>query len=462
MNKRTPVPASRGRQAAVQSAKVETETHYARSEDGTNIAFQVHGDGPIDLVFVPGFVSHVEISWEEPTIARFLQRLASFSRLIQFDKRGQGLSDRLGRPPTLEESMDDVRAVLDAAEIERAAVFGISEGGPMSTLLAATHPDRVSALVLYGTYARMIEAPDYPEGIKVARLEAWGERVRSEWGAAVALDMWAPSAVGDRDFERCWARLLRQGTSPSGAIDLIDLYRGIDLRAVLSAIDVPTLVLHNDGDRLVPVRQGRYLADHIPNARFVELHGPDHLPMTGDQDALLDEVEEFLVGSRQGREAERSLATILFTDIVGSTETAARLGDRRWRDLLERHDAVVRRQLALHRGREVKTMGDGFLAVFDGPARAIRCACAIRDELHGLGVEVRAGIHTGEVELLGTDVGGMAVNIGARVGALAEGGEVLVSSTVRELVVGSGIEFQERGTHRLKGAPDEWRLYAVA
>jgi class 3 adenylate cyclase/alpha-beta hydrolase superfamily lysophospholipase len=441
---------------------VESETHYARSDDGTNIAFQVHGEGAIDLVFVPGFVSHVEISWEEPTIARFLQRLASFSRLIQFDKRGQGLSDRLGRPPTLEESMDDVRAVMDAAEIERAAVFGISEGGPMSTLLAATHPDRVSALVLYGTYARMIKAPDYPEGVTVAALEAWGERVKSEWGAAVALDMWAPSAVGDRDFERCWARLLRQGTSPSGAIDLIDLYREIDLRAVLPAIDVPTLVLHNDGDRLVPVRQGRYLADHIPKARFVELHGPDHLPMTGNQETLLDEVEEFLVGSRRGHEPERALATVLFTDIVASTETAARLGDRRWRDLLERHDTAVRRQLALHRGREVKTMGDGFLAVFDGPARAIRCACAIRDELRQLGIEVRAGIHTGEVELIGEDVSGMAVNIGARVGALADGGEVLVSSTVRELVVGSGIEFEERGTHRLKGAPDEWRLFAVA
>jgi class 3 adenylate cyclase len=446
----------------VQSAMVESETHYARSEDGTSIAFQVHGEGPLDLVFVPGFVSHVELVWEEPVIARFLQRLASFSRLVVLDKRGQGLSDRPGRPPTLEESMDDVRAVMDAAGIERAAVFGISEGGPMCTLFAATFPERVSSLVLYGTYARMVKAPDYPEGIRSEQFDEWAERVREEWGGAVAVEMWAPSAKGDPDFERWWGRLLRQGTSPAGAIALMDLYREIDVRSVLGTIGVPTLVLHRVDDRLTPLRMARHLAEHIPNARLVELSGADHLPMVGDQEALLDEVEEFLVGSRRGAAAERSLATILFTDIVGSTETAARLGDRRWRDLLERHDAVVRRQLALHRGREVKTMGDGFLAVFDGPARAIRCACAIRDELLALGIEVRAGIHTGEVEMIGEDVGGMAVNIGARVGALADGGEVLVSSTVRELVVGSGIEFEERGSHRLKGAPDEWSLFAVA
>jgi class 3 adenylate cyclase len=357
--------------------------------------------------------------------------------------------------------MDDVRAVMDAAGVERGAVFGISEGGPMCTLFAATYPDRASALVLYGTYARMLKAPDYPEGIRSEQFDEWARRVDAEWGGAVAVDMWAPSADGDPDFERWWSRLLRQGTSPAGAIALMDLYREIDVRAALPAIGIPTLVLHRTDDRLTPLRMARHLAEHIPGARLVELDGPDHLPMVGDQEALLDEVEEFLVGSREGREPERSLATILFTDIVGSTETAARLGDQRWRDLLERHDAAVRRQLALHRGREVKTMGDGFLAVFDGPARAIRCACAIRDELARLGIEVRAGIHTGEVELIGDDVGGMAVNIGARVGALAAGGEVLVSSTVRELVVGSGIEFEERGSHHLKGAPDEWRLFAV-
>jgi class 3 adenylate cyclase len=441
---------------------MEQETRYARSEDGTNIAYQVHGEGSLDLVFVPGFVSHVELIWEDPTFARFLRRLESFSRLIVFDKRGQGLSDRLGRPPTLEESMDDLGTVMTAAGRERAAVFGISEGGPMSALFAATYPDRVSSLVLYGTYARMVRAPDHPEGISDRTLDRWGLMVREQWGGAVGIDLWAPTAAGDPEFEAAWARLLRQGTSPAGAIQLMELYREMDVRPALPAISAPTLVLHRADDRIVPARQGRYIAERIPNARYVELPGPDHLPIVGDQDALLDEVEEFLVGSRRGRESERALATILFTDIVGSTETTARLGDRRWRDLLERHDAAIRRQLALHRGREVKTTGDGFLAVFDGPARAIRCAVAIRDELGEIGIEVRAGIHTGEVELVGEDVSGMAVNIGARVGALASGGEVLVSSTVKELVVGSGIEFEERGTHRLKGAPDEWRLFAVA
>jgi class 3 adenylate cyclase/alpha-beta hydrolase superfamily lysophospholipase len=441
---------------------MEAATHYARSEDGTNIAYQVHGEGPLDLVFVPGFVSHGEVVFEEPAIARFIRRMTTFSRLVMLDKRGQGLSDRPGRPPTLEQSMDDLHAVMDAAGCERAAIFGISEGGPMSLLFTATYPERVSALVLYGTYARMVKAPDFPEGISNRALDEWTAMMAAEWGGPVGVEKWAPSAAGDPEFERWWARLLRLGTSPAGAIQLMDLYREADVRAALPAIDVPTLILHRKDDQVVPVRQARYIADHVENARYVELPGVDHLPTVGDQDGLLDEVEEFLVGTRHGREAERSLATILFTDIVGSTETAARLGDRRWRDLRERHDAVVRRQLELHRGREVKTMGDGFLAVFDGPARAIRCAVAIRDELRTTGIDVRAGIHTGEVELLGEDVGGMAVNIGARVGALADGGEVLVSSTVRELVVGSGIEFEDRGSHLLKGAPDEWRLFAVA
>jgi pimeloyl-ACP methyl ester carboxylesterase len=441
---------------------MESPTHYARSADGASIAYQVHGDGPLDLVFVPGFVSHTEIFWEEPAIARFLRRLTSFSRLVFFDKRGQGLSDRFGRPPTLEETMDDLKAVMDDAEVERAAVFGVSEGGPMSILFAATYPERVSALVLYGTYARMTKAPDFPQGIRPERLDAWAKLVREEWGGSVAVDLWAPGAAGDPEFERWWARLLRQGTSPAGAIELMNLYKEIDVRPALPAIDVPTLVLHRRDDRMIPTRQALYLAETIPGARYVELEGADHLPMVGDPEALLDEVEEFLVGSRRAREAERALATILFTDIVGSTETAARLGDSRWRDLIQRHDATVRRELAVHRGREVKTMGDGFLATFDGPARAIRCAVAIRDELRATGIDVRAGIHTGEVELIGTDVGGMAVNIGARVGALGGAGEVLVSNTVRELVVGSGIDFDDRGTHELKGAPGEWRLFAVA
>lgn len=439
---------------------MEPTTHYADSA-GVSIAYQVHGEGPLDLVFVPGFVSHVELIWEEPTVAAFFRRLASFTRLVVFDKRGQGLSDRLGRPPTLEESMDDLRAVMDAAGCERPALFGISEGGPMAALFAATHPERVSSLVLYGTYARMVEAPDYPIGLPGSALDNWTELIRRDWGGPVGMDLWAPSAVGDRGFEDWWAQLLRYGTSPAGAIALMALYRELDVRVALPAIEAPTLVVHCRGDRMIPFSQGRYLADHIAGSRFTELPGNDHLAFTGPE-PLLDEIQEFLVGSRGAAEAERALATILFTDLVDSTARAAELGDRAWRQLLERHDAAVRRQLALHRGHEVKTVGDGFLATFDGPARAIRCAASLRDELAPLGLEVRAGIHTGEVELIGEDVGGIAVNIGARIGAAAGSGEVLVSSTVRELVVGSGLEFVDRGMRTLKGVPGEWRLFAIA
>lgn len=438
----------------------EVPTHYADS-NGVSIAYQVHEGGPLDLVFVPGFVSHVELLWEEPSVARFFRRLNSFARLIVFDKRGQGLSDRTDRPPTLEESMDDLRAVLAAAGCERPAILGVSEGGPMSLLFAATYPEELSSLVLHGSWPRLLKADDFPEGIRPENFAAWKQRVRDEWGEPVALELWAPSAVGDAGFERWWGRLLRQGTSPAGATALMDLYVQIDVRAILPTIDVPTLLLHRRDDQLIPARQARYMAEHIRGARYVELDGRDHLPIVGDQDRSLDEIEEFLVGSRRATESERALATVLFTDIVGSTELAARLGDRAWRGLLERHDSLVRRQLGLYRGREVKTIGDGFLATFDGPARAIRCACALRDDLEGIGVEVRAGIHTGEVELIGEDIGGMAVNIGARIGALAGAGEVLVSSTVRELVVGSGLEFADRGAQPLKGAPGEWRLFAA-
>jgi pimeloyl-ACP methyl ester carboxylesterase len=438
---------------------MEPTTQYADS-GGVSIAYQVHGEGPLDLVFVPGFVSHVELIWTEPVVAAFFRRLASFARLVVFDKRGQGLSDRLGKPPTLEESMDDLRAVMDAAGCERPALFGISEGGPMAALFAATHPERVSSLVLYGTYARMVEAPDYPIGLPGAALDQWAETIRREWGGPVGMELWAPSAVGEPGFEEWWAKLLRYGTSPAGAIALLDLYRELDVRVALAAIEAPTLIVHCRGDRMIPIAQGRYLAEHIAGSRFVEFPGKDHLAFT-DPDPLLDEVEEFLVGSRGAAEAERALATILFTDLVDSTATAAELGDRRWRQLLERHDAAVRRQLALHRGREVKTVGDGFLATFDGPARAIRCATSLRGELDPLGLQVRSGIHTGEVELIGDDVGGIAVNIGARIGAEATAGEVLVSSTVRELVVGSGLEFADRGVRTLKGVPGEWRLFAI-
>jgi len=378
-----------------------------------------------------------------------------------FDKRGQGLSDRPGRPPTLEESMGDVHAVLEAAGSESAALFGISEGGPMCELFAATYPDRTRALVLYGTYARLSHAPDYPEGLPAEVLGRWGEMIRREWGGPVGVDLWAPSAADDPPFRDWWARLLRQGTSPGGAVDLMDLYREIDARSVLHAVSVPTLVLHRTDDRVIPAAHGRFLANKIAGARYVELAGADHLPMAGDWERLLDEIEEFLVGTRRSRNPERALATVLFTDIVNSTERAAALGDTRWRDLIAAHDETVREQLRVYQGREIKTMGDGFLATFDGPARAIRCARELRERTRRLGIELRAGIHTGEVELTSNDIGGMGVNIGARVGALARPGEVLVSSTVKDLVVGSELAFVDRGADRLKGVPGEWRLFAV-
>ena len=439
---------------------MNSETRYADSE-GVSIAYQVHGDGDLDLVFVSGFVSHAELFWNDPVPARLFRRLASFARLINFDKRGQGLSDRPAHPPTLEESMRDVLAVMDAAGSERAALLGISEGGPMCGLFAATYPERTRALVLYGTYARLARSDDYPEGLPEELLERWAQLMRREWGGPVGIDRWAPSAAHDLAFRDWWARLLRSGTSPGGAVGLMNLYRSLDARSALPAIDVPTLVLHRADDRVIPAAHGRYLAEHIPGARYVELPGEDHLPMAGDTGALLDEIEEFLVGTRRTRDTERALATVLFTDIVGSTERAAGLGDRRWGDLLAAHDAIVRHQLHVHAGVEIKTMGDGFLATFDGPARAIRAARAMIEGARALDVAVRAGIHTGEVELTGGDIAGMAVNIGARVGALAGPGEVLVSSTVKELVVGSGIGFAERGSYELKGVPGEWRLFAV-
>ena len=331
----------------------------------------------------------------------------------------------------------------------------------MCQLFAATFPERVTALVLYGTYSRMIEGDGYDIGVPSEMLTAFGEIMSRDWGNPVALGMFAPSVAEDKRFREYWGRLLRSASSPKSAVALMDLYRQIDTRSVLSSISAPTLVMHRAGDRAAPVAWGRYLAESIPGAKYVEFDGVDHLPMV-DPDEILDELEEFLTGTRLDHEPDRVLATVMFTDIVSSTERAAELGDRRWRDLIESHDALVRRQLERHRGRAVKTLGDGFLATFDGPARGIRCAQAIREGVRALGVEIRAGLHTGELEVMGDDVGGMAVNIGARVGAKAEPGEVLVSSTVTDLVVGSGLEFTERGTHVLKGVPGEWRLYAVA
>jgi class 3 adenylate cyclase/pimeloyl-ACP methyl ester carboxylesterase len=437
------------------------EISYARSGD-VSIAYQVLGEGPPDLVFVGGFVSHLEIAWEAAAVRRFFERAASFARVIVWDKREQGLSDRLGQPPTLEQGMDDLATVMDAAGSERVALIGASEGGPMSALFAATFPERVSHLILYGTYAKVTRSDDHPAGIPREGLERWIEGLGSGWGGPVGLEVFAPSVADDEEMVKWWTHLLRSGTSPRAARALMRMYLDIDVRPVLGAITAPTLLLHRASDRVAPAAQGRAVAALMPHARYVELEGSDHLPFFGDQDALLDEVEQFVTGTRREREPERVLATVLFTDIVGSTERAAAAGDRDWRALLERHDELVRRELARFRGREIKHTGDGFLATFDGPARAVQCAGSITERVQPLGIQIRAGVHTGECEVRGDDLAGMAVHIGARVGASAGSGEVLVSSTVKDLVVGSGLRFDERGVTELKGVPGEWRLYALA
>jgi pimeloyl-ACP methyl ester carboxylesterase len=442
---------------------MEPETRYAKSE-ALHLAYQVVGDGPRDLVLVPPFVSHVEHYWEEPLVARFLTRLASFSRLILFDKRGTGLSDRVSPEhlPTFEQRMDDVRAVMDAAGSRRAALFGPSEGGPMSALFAATYPERTTALVLCGTFASTVRDATYPWAMDPADRARLIETIPEHWGRGTYVDLLAPSLAGDERFRRWWARLERLGASPGAAMALRRMNGEIDIRKTLSTVRVPTLVLHRTGDLDTSVEEGRYLAAHIPGAKLVELPGADHLPWVGDQDALLDEVEEFLTGARPVAEPDRVLATVLFTDIVGSTERAADLGDRRWRDLLWQHNSLVRRELDRSRGREVKTVGDGFLVTFDGPpTRALRCALAITAAARELGVEVRVGMHTGECELIGDDVGGMAVHIASRVCALAAPGEVLVSGTVFGTVVGGPFTFDERGFHELKGVPGRWPLFAL-
>lgn len=439
------------------------QTRYARSGK-VHIAYQVTGEGPLDLVFVPGWVSHVELSWEEPTYASFLRRLASFSRLITFDKRGTGLSDRVpdDQLPTLEERMDDLRAVMDAVDSQRAAVLGVSEGGNLSMLFAATYPARTVALVTAGSFAKRVWSPDYPWApTPEARAQEY-DLVEREWGNLMDLSHYIPSKMHDLEFARRLATYCRRSASPSAAVALLRMNTQIDVRDLLPTIRVPALIVHRTGDRDVNIEEGRWLAARIPGARFVELPGEDHLPWVGDQDAMLDEVQEFLTGVRPARDVDRVLATVLFTDIVGSTDHLARLGDKAWHDLLARHHAMVRHELAAFRGREINTAGDGFFATFDGPARGVRCALRIHDVARQLGIAIRAGLHTGEVELHGDDVAGMAVHIAARVAALAGANEALVSSTVKDLVSGSGLRFQERGTHVLKGVPGEWQLFAAS
>jgi len=437
-------------------------TKYARS-GSVHIAYQVAGDGPHDVVLVPGWVSHIEYAWEDPSFRHFLRRLTSFSRLILLDRRGTGLSDRVNELPTLEQRMDDVRAVMDAAGTERAALFGLSEGGPMCLMFAATYPARTSALVLYGTFARMLRAPDYPIGLPAEMFRLFSERIEESWGTgAISADYFAPSLAHDEAFRRSWARFERLAVSPGGMQALMRILHETDARHALSIIRVPTLIVHRHGDRVARVEGARYMAERIQGAKYVELPGPDHFPWVGNMDAILDEVEEFLTGARRSPELDRVLATVMFTDIVGATERAVALGDRRWRELLDSHHVVIRDQLARFRGREIDTAGDGFLAAFDGPARGVRCADAIVREVRRLGLEVRAGLHTGECEILGDKLSGIAVHTGARVASVAGPGEVLVSGTVKDLVAGSGIRFEDRGVQVLKGIPGEWHLYAVA
>jgi pimeloyl-ACP methyl ester carboxylesterase len=434
--------------------------HYTQN-DGTSIAYRTFGAGDLDLLFVSGFVGHLEIMMELPQARAFFERLAAFARVIVFDKRGMGLSDR-NAAYTLESVAEDMNAVLDAAGSQRAAIFGISEGGTAATYFAAGHPDRTQALILYSSWAQMALTDDNPHGIPAENLRSMGERMRQEWGGSAHIEWWAPSMAGDARLGDWWGRLLRAGTSPSALEHLMRMYEVLDVRPLRELIRVPCLVMWRRDDRLIPGALTRDAAAGIPGVRTVELEGIDHLPFAGDTGAILDEVEEFLTGARPGRAPQRALATVLFTDIVASTERAAAAGDSRWRQILEEHDRIARERVEAERGRLVKSTGDGMLASFDGPGRAITAACKLRDQLSGLGLEIRSGIHTGEAELLGSDLGGLAVHIGARVSSAAAGGEVLVSQTVRDLVVGSGLEFEDRGSQVLKGVPGEWRLYAVS
>jgi pimeloyl-ACP methyl ester carboxylesterase/class 3 adenylate cyclase len=436
------------------------ETRYARS-GSLSIAYQVVGKGP-DVVFIPGSLSHVELGWETPPAATMYRRLSGFSRMITFDKRGTGLSDRTAELPTLEQRMDDVRAVMDAADCERAAVVGISEGGPMALLFAATYPERVSALVLWCTFARMAWAPDYPDGIDAEEAERSCDQIEEIWGQGRVWPLISiHDAPDDEDTRRHLARFERSAATPAMAAAANRFGLRVDARQALPAISAPTLVVHRSGDPLVGVAHGRYLAEHIAGARLAEFPGDFHFSGIGNDEDILDEIEEFLTGTRRQHEIDRVLKTILFTDIVESTERVVRIGDRRWHELLDAHRSTVRRELERFHGQEVKTTGDGFLATFDGPARAIHCAQAITDKVGADGLEVRAGLHSGECEMLGDDLAGVAVHIGARVSGLAGPREVLVTSTVRDLVTGSGIEFRDRGRHTLKGIPGEWQLLAV-
>jgi class 3 adenylate cyclase len=438
------------------------QTRYAKSGD-VHIAYQVMGEGPSDLIFVPGWISHIDLSWEQPAIASFFERLSNFSRLIIFDKRGTGLSDRVADKelPTLEQRMDDVRAVMDAVGSERATLVGYSEGGPMAALFAATYPHRTTALVLYGSYARWTRDDDYPWAMTTAEHEAAMQVLEQNWGTAVGLKTFAPSIAKDESARASWAKYLRASAGPSAAIALYRMNIQIDIRSILPAIRIPTLVLHRAGDRLVDVGSGRYLAKHIAGARYIELPGDDHLFHVGDVQRVEAEIEEFVTGARPRIDEDTVLATVMFVDIVDSTQRATALGDEMWRHLLEQYMQRVERQVTHYRGKVLDTAGDGVFASFDGPARGIRCARAIQDEAADLGMKMRCGVHTGECQVSGSKVAGIAVHIGARIASLANPDEILVSETVKSLVVGAGLKFSDRGCHPLKGVEGDWRLFAV-
>jgi class 3 adenylate cyclase len=434
---------------------------YAKSGD-LHIAYAVEGDGPLDIVWVPPWISQVEYLWSEPSLERVMARLTQFARVITFDRRGSGLSDPFFGAPTLEEQMDDVLAVMEAAGSERAAICGTLEGGPMAILFAATYPEKTEALVLYATFARATWAPDYEFAWSAEERDRSMNEAFEHWGEGHVAAGVAPSKAVDPAFMEWAGRLERLAASPSTIRRIFDLIGAFDVRDVLPSIRVPTLVMHRAEDTFIKVDHSRHIASKIPGARYVELEGEENMFSLGDVEALIGEVEEFLTGTRHEREPDRMLATVLFTDICDSTRRAAEMGDRGWRFLLERHDALFRQALERHRGREVKRTGDGFLATFDGPARAIRCAASVAEAMGSLGLQVRAGLHTGELEVMDGDLGGLAVHIASRVMSAAAPNEVLVSGTVKDLVVGSGIEFEERGEHELRGVPGEWRLYAVS
>ena len=440
---------------------MEREVRYAIN-DGVHVAYTVVGDGPIDVVYTSGIWSNLDVMWEEPRWAHFLDRLASFSRLIVFDMRGVGLSDRGSEPPFLESQMNDMSAVMAAAGSESAVIFGGARGGAMSMLFAATYPERTKALVLYAGVAKTVRSADFPFGKSEQEQHAFFDRFVAEMGTGQNLDLQGPSGADDPRFVRWWARFERLVATPSAYRELAVIFRDLDVRAVLPSIQAPTLVLQRVGDRITPVEQARYLAATIPTARLVELPGDDHIPFLGDGDALIDEVEEFVTGSRPVPDVDRVLATVLFTDIVGSTERQAAMGDRAWKDVVLAHHGLVRGALARWRGVENDTAGDGFYATFDGPARAVRCALEVADQVRHLGIEIRAGVHTGECEVVDGKYGGIAVATGARIAGLADASQVLVSQTVKDLVAGSGLVFEDHGEHSLKGVPQRWHLFAAS